>query len=78
MCPMSNYFEFLSAAKWKILKSCFDRTEGMVSFDEAVLLYYLAREVRSGCIVEVGSYRGRSSVFLGRGSLDGANVPVLR
>jgi len=76
MCPMSNYFESLSAAKWKILKSCFDRTEGMVSFDEAVLLYYLAREVRSGCIVEVGSYRGRSSVFLGRGSLDGANVPV--
>jgi predicted O-methyltransferase YrrM len=73
---MSNYFEPLSAAKMGILKSCFDRTEGMVSFEEAVLLYRLAREVRSGCIVEVGSYRGRSSVFLGRGSLDGANVPV--
>jgi predicted O-methyltransferase YrrM len=73
---MSNYFKPLSATKLEILKSCFDRTEGMVSFDEAVLLYHLAREVHSGCIVEVGSYRGRSSVFLGRGSLDGANAPV--
>lgn len=73
---MSNYFEPLSAAKLEILKSCFDRTEGMVGFDEAVFLYCLAKDVRSGCIVEVGSYRGRSSVFLGRGSLDGAHVQV--
>lgn len=73
---MSNYVEPLSAEKLEILKSCFDRTEGMVSFDEALLLYRLAREVRGGCIVEVGSYRGRSSVFLGRGSLDSTNGPV--
>lgn len=76
MCPISNYFESLSAAKLDFLKSCFERTEGMVSFDEAMLLYRLAVKVRSGCIVEVGSYRGRSSVFLGKGSLDGANIPV--
>lgn len=55
---------------------CFDRTEGMVSFDEAILLYNLAKRCICGCIVEVGSYRGRSTVFLGRGSLDGANTPV--
>lgn len=73
---MSNYFEPLSAAKLNVLKSCFDSTEGMVDFDEAVLLYCLAKDVKCGCIVEIGSYRGRSSVFLGRGSLDGANVPV--
>lgn len=73
---MSNFFEPLAEAKLNILRSCFDRTEGMVSFDEAVLLFCLASEVRNGCIVEVGCYRGRSSVFLGRGSLDGANVPV--
>lgn len=71
---LSNCSEQPSTAVLKILKSCFDRTEGMVSFDEAVLLYCLAKNVRSGCIV--GSYRGRSSVFLGRGSLDGANAPV--
>jgi hypothetical protein len=52
------------------------RTEGMTSLAEAKLLYELAREVRSGCIVEVGAYRGRTTVALGRGSLDGHRVPV--
>jgi Methyltransferase domain len=52
------------------------RTEGMTSFEEVRLLYDLAREVRTGCIVEVGAYRGRSTVALGRGSLDGHRVPV--
>jgi predicted O-methyltransferase YrrM len=51
-------------------------TEGMTSFEEAKLLYELAREVREGCIVEVGAYRGRTTVALGRGSLDGHRVPV--
>ena len=51
-------------------------TEGMTSFEEAKLLYELAREVREGCIVEVGAYRGRTTVALGRGSLDGNRVPV--
>jgi predicted O-methyltransferase YrrM len=40
------------------------------------MLYNLAKDVREGCIVEVGSYRGRSAVALGRGSLDGHRVPV--
>jgi hypothetical protein len=52
------------------------RTEGMTSVAEATLLYELALEVRQGCIVEVGAYRGRSTVALGRGSLDGHRVPV--
>lgn len=71
-----NYFEKPSLAKVEYLQLCYDRTEGMVSFDEAMLLYNLAKDVKSGCIVEVGTYRGRSSVFLGKGSLDGAGVPV--
>lgn len=71
-----NYFQNYSVVKLQHLKLCHDRTEGMISFDEAMLLYYLAREVRSGCILEIGSYRGRSSVFLGKGSLDGVSVPV--
>ena len=58
------------------LRICFERTEGMISFDEALLLYSLAKGVSKGCIIEVGSYRGRSTVFLGKGSLDGAQVPV--
>ncbi len=73
---MLNYYESTSVAKLETLKHCYERTEGMVSFDEAMLLYCLARESKNGCIVEVGSYRGRSTVFLGKGSIDGFNTPV--
>lgn len=54
----------------------FNDTEGMISYEEAKLLYDLAREIKTGCIVEVGSYRGRSTVALGRGSIEGHKVPV--
>ena len=50
--------------------------EGFTSLAECRLLYDLARRVERGCIVEVGAYRGRSTVALGRGSLDGHRVPV--
>ncbi len=53
-----------------------ERTEGMINLEEGKLLYQLARDVREGCIIEVGAYRGRSTVALGRGSLDGHRVPV--
>jgi hypothetical protein len=58
------------------LRRHFRRTQGMTSFEEASLLYRLAKETRDGCIIEVGSYRGRSTVALGRGSLDGNAAPV--
>ncbi len=54
----------------------FGNTEGSISLEEAFLLYELAENLEKGCIVEVGSYRGRSTVALGRGSLDGNQVPV--
>lgn len=73
---MLNYYESTSPAKLEALKLCYERTEVMVSFDEAMLLYFLARESKNGCIVEVGSYRGGSTVFLGKGSIDGFNAPV--
>jgi len=58
------------------LETHFNQTEGMINLAEASLLYDLAKTCREGCILEVGSYRGRSAVALGRGSLDGHNVPV--
>jgi len=58
------------------LREYFALTEGMISFEEASLLYDFAKQISDGCIVEVGSYRGRSAVALGRGSLDGNQVPV--
>src|SRR3954465_7859897 len=60
----------------KSLRQLFKLTQGMTSFEEVSLLYELARKARKGCIVEVGSYRGRSTVALGRGSMDGNRVPV--
>jgi hypothetical protein len=60
----------------KSLRRLFKRTQGMTSFEEVSLLYELAKKSRNGCIVEVGSYRGRSTVALGLGSMDGNRVPV--
>lgn len=43
--------------------------EGYLSADEAELLYRLATEVpKGGVIVEIGSYRGKSTVCLGLGA----------
>lgn len=50
--------------------------EGWLSFEEAVNLYTLARKCFDGCIVEVGSYRGKSTLALGLGALAGYKVKV--
>jgi hypothetical protein len=49
---------------------------GWLSREVAVLLYDLAREVTDGCIVEVGSYRGRSTVALAHGAAAGGGAPI--
>ena len=71
-----NYFENPSINELKMLKTCFKSTEGMISFEEAISLYLLAKKANGGCIIEVGTYRGRATVFLGKGSMNGFNVPV--
>jgi len=48
----------------------------MISPAECSLLYDLASEVSSGCIVEVGSYHGTSTVALAKGTMAGGKVPV--
>lgn len=50
--------------------------EGAIDRDEAELLYQLAAKVSVGCIVEIGSYRGRSTVALALGSQKGHDSPV--
>jgi hypothetical protein len=50
--------------------------KGWLSRDAAVLLFTLAQGVADGCIVEVGSYRGRSTVALALGTASGHNRPV--
>ncbi len=50
--------------------------DGMIHPDECLLLIRLASQVREGVIVEIGSYRGRSTIALAMGSSRGQAVPV--
>lgn len=49
---------------------------GWLTPEEAEELFRLATEATSGCIVEIGSYRGRATMVLCAGSRTGAQLPV--
>jgi len=49
---------------------------GWLSQKQAQLLYDHAAAVREGCIVEIGSYRGRSTAALALGAMAGGGAPV--
>lgn len=44
--------------------------------EEAILLYNEAKNVRKGCIVEIGNFEGGSTICLAWGSQDGNHVPI--
>jgi hypothetical protein len=52
------------------------RIDGWLTKEEARLCHGLAKSVTRGCIVEIGSYRGRSTAALAFGSAAGAGRPV--
>ncbi len=54
----------------------YDKIDGWLKIEEAELLFEAASAVTSGCIVEIGSYRGRSTVALAAGSRAGGKAPV--
>lgn len=54
----------------------FEKLEGWLGIQAAQFLFEAAAAVRIGCIVEIGSYRGRSTIALCAGSREGARVPV--
>ena len=47
--------------------------KGGISFSEAALLRELAAKVKKGCIVEIGSFRGKSAIALAAGVSDQVN-----
>src|SRR5688500_180349 len=55
-----------------------EKVHGWLTADEGDLLFRLARNVtaRMGVIVEIGSWKGKSTIFLARGSLAGSRVRV--
>jgi Sulfotransferase family/Methyltransferase domain len=72
--------EFLGQYRNQPFSRLFDQhianIEGWLTRDEAELLFNVARSVQEGCIVEIGAYRGRSTVTLALGSVAGSRNPV--
>lgn len=67
----------LSAEERAAFHQAFVAVEGWLSESEGELLYRLARRCRPpGVIVEIGSWKGRSTICLAKGSLAGSRVPV--
>lgn len=60
-------------------KAFFDQIEGAISADEAELLYRLSAKPRAGCIVEIGSWRGKSAIAMALGvkTLAAAKRPMV-
>jgi hypothetical protein len=63
-------------ADWPEELSDVPSIRGWLSRDAALLLYRLASGASDGCIVEVGSFRGRSTVVLARGAEHGHGARV--
>jgi len=61
----------------KEIKKIVEKIDGWLSGEEGKLLYNLARNCKgNGVIVEVGSWKGKSTVWLGKGSKGGSNVKI--
>ena len=66
----------ISSHRLKAVLPQFGSVAGWLQPEEAEALFQAAAAIKSGCIVEVGSYRGRSTIALCAGSSVGAKLPV--
>jgi predicted O-methyltransferase YrrM len=58
-------------------RACLAGLEGLISEEVGLTLARLASEVHlQRCIVEIGSYRGKSTAYLAAGALAGLEAPV--
>lgn len=58
-------------------KKATENIEGWLTEDEGIALYNIARKTKTGnAIVEVGSWKGKSTICLGNGSRDGNRVKI--
>lgn len=74
--PESNEADYNGPLRLIDLVPDYDKIDGWLRIEEAELLFEAASAVTSGCIVEIGSYRGRSTVALAAGSRAGSKAPV--
>jgi predicted O-methyltransferase YrrM len=62
---------------FRLSKNAANDAEGWLADSEGALLYALARKCKtSGVIVEIGSWKGKSTIFLAKGSEAGQRVRV--
>lgn len=52
------------------------KIEGWLTDAEGVFLYHQAKKCKEGAIVEIGSWKGKSTVWLGKGSSAGYKIPI--
>lgn len=57
------------------IKSIVDKIDGWLTFDEGKFLYSAATECK-GNIVEIGSWKGKSTIWLCNGSKEGNNSKI--
>jgi len=61
----------------KSIKKITDNVDGFLHDKEGELLYNLAKECRGrGVIVEIGSWKGKSTIWLGKGSQAGKRLKI--
>lgn len=59
------------------IKNIIDKVDGWLSYNEGELLYNLAKKCSGkGVIVEIGSWKGKSTICLAKGSKAGNNVKI--
>ncbi len=67
----------LSHEEFSEIKKVVDTLDGWLSHDDGANLYSLAKQATGkGVIVEIGSWKGKSTVCLAKGSKRGNNIPV--
>lgn len=60
----------------KIISNFAKNTEGWLTNKEGRFLYKCAKKCKEGVIVEIGSWKGKSTIWLAGGSLAGSKKPV--
>ncbi|MBU2214168.1 class I SAM-dependent methyltransferase [Patescibacteria group bacterium] len=70
-------YEYLPFTSTKLDLSLIKDLDGWLSDKEAALLYRLAKRCTGrGAIVEIGSWKGKSTICLAEGSRAGKNIPI--